>query len=105
MVNEKQIVDIEEKNIYAVLCYIGILIVVPLIVKKNDPYVNWHIRQGLVVLTIIVFSLIASAWMERTGNLMFLLIITVDLIAAVQALIGRRWKIPLLGDIANKFSM
>ena len=105
MGDDKQIVDVEEKNIYAVLCYIGILIVVPLLVKKDDPYVNWHIKQGIVVLAIIIGSLIASAWIERLGNLMFLLILIVDLIAAVQALMGRRWKIPLIGDIANKFNI
>jgi len=98
-------VGIEEKNVYAALCYVGVLVLVPLLVKKDDPLVNWHIRQGLVVLGGIVLSLLATAWVERLGSLLFLLFMTVDIIALVQALLGRSWKIPLVGEVASKFKI
>lgn len=105
MPDDKQILDIEEKNIFAALCYIGVLVLVPLLMKKDDPYVNWHIKQGLVVLAIIIVSLVASAWIERVGNLLFLVTMIVNIIALVQALMGRQWKIPLIGTLATKFKI
>lgn len=105
MPDDKKIIDVEEKNIFAALCYVGVLVFVPLLMKKEDPYVNWHIRQGFVVLVIIIISLIASAWVERVGNLLFLLIMVVDIIALVQALLGKMWKIPIIGEIATKFKV
>lgn len=105
MPDDKKLIDVEEKNIFAALCYVGVLVFVPILIKKDDPYVNWHIRQGLVVLAIIIVSLIASVWIERVGNLLFLVIMIIDIIALVQALLGRKWKIPLIGDVANKFKI
>lgn len=103
MAEEKQILDMEEKNIFAALCYVGVLVLVPMLVRKDDPFVNWHIRQGLVVLGVLIVSLLASAWIEVIGNVLFLTVMIVDIIALVQALMGKSWKIPLLGTLASKF--
>jgi fumarate reductase subunit D len=105
MPDTQQLFDVEEKNIYAALCYVGVLVFVPLILKKDDPYVNWHIRQGLVVLGVIILSLIASAWLEAVGNILFLVIMIVNIIALVQALLGKTWKIPFIGDVVDKFKI
>lgn len=102
---EKQLLDLEEKNVYAALCYVVFFVFVSLFMKKTDPFVNWHIRQGLVILGLIILSLIASAWQPRIGNMFFLLVMIVNIIALVQALIGRKWKIPLIGNLAEKFSI
>jgi len=37
--------------------------------------------------------------------LLFLVLLTVDVIALVQALLGRRWKIPVIGQIAEQFKI
>jgi uncharacterized membrane protein len=100
---QKPVLDIDEKNIFAALCYVGVLILVPWLVRKEDPFVNWHIRQGLLVLAVLILSLIASAWIAVVGNLVFLLVMLVDVIALVQALMGKSWKIPLLGNLASRF--
>jgi uncharacterized membrane protein len=105
MPDDKKVVDIEEKNILAALCYVGVLVFVPLLVRKNDPYVNWHIKQGLVVLVVIFVALFVSTWAERAGNLLFVIIMIVDIVALIQALLGRKWKIPLIGDVANRFKV
>jgi len=105
MVEEKPVVDIEENNLYAALCYVGVLVFVPILVKKNDKFVNFHIRQGLVILGVIIVSLIAAAWVEVVGNLLFLVIMLVDIFALVQALLGKTWRIPVIGDIADSFKL
>lgn len=103
MAEEKPVIDVEEKNIFAALCYVGVLVLVPLLLRKEDRFVNWHIRQGLVVLGMIILSLLATAWIAPVGNLLFLLVMIVDVIALVQALLGKSWKIPLLGRLASSF--
>ena len=100
---EQPVLDIDEKKMYAALCYVGVLVLVPLLIKKEDPYINWHIRQGLVVLGLTVVSLLMLAWVEALGSLLFVVVMTANVIALVQALLGKKWKIPVIGSWADRF--
>lgn len=102
---QKEIVDIDEKKLLAALSYVGVLVLVPLLVKKEDPFVRWHAKQGLVILAGLVVALLANGWMPAVGNTLFLILIILDIIALVQAMLGRKWKIPVVGDIAKKFKV
>lgn len=101
--NQKDVIDIDENKVMAALSYLGVLVFVPLLVKKEDPFVRWHVKQGLVILVGGVIALLAVAWVPVIGNLLFLLLMVVDIIALVQALLGRRWVIPVIGQLAEKF--
>jgi fumarate reductase subunit D len=98
-----EITDLEEDKLYAILSYVGVLVLIPLLTKKNNSFVQFHARQGLVILVGFIIALIAVQWVSLIGNLLFLSLLIVDVIALVQALLGRRWKIPIIGDIAQKF--
>lgn len=93
---------LDESVMYAVMAYLLVLVVVPLVMKKNDPFVNFHAKQGLLLFIGIVLALVAASWLPRFGNLLFLVLLLLDIIGLVQALLGRRWKIPLIGDLAQK---
>ena len=97
------VVDIDERRIMASLAYLGVLVLVPLIMRKNDPQINWHVKQGLVILAGLILALVASAWSPRVGNALFFLLLIVDIVALVQALVGRRWRIPVIGSLADRF--
>jgi fumarate reductase subunit D len=100
-----ELVDIDEARIMASLAYLGVLVFVPLIMHKDDPQVNWHVKQGLVILIGLVLALLAVPWNSAVGTLLFLILIIVDVVALVQALLGRRWRIPLIGQLAEKFEI
>ena len=103
--DQKEIIDIDEAKIMAALSYLGVLVFVPLLVlmRKEDPFVRWHVKQGLVLLAGIVIALLAAAWIPVVGNILFLLLLIVNIIALVQTLLGKRWVIPVIGQLAEKF--
>ncbi len=101
----KDLLDINDTTLYAIMSYLFVLVLVPLLVGKSDPFVNFHAKQGLVILVGTILSLILAAWLPRAGNMVFLVLLLVDVVGLVQALLGRRWKIPLIGDIAARFAI
>jgi len=101
----EDIADIEESWLYAMLSYISVLVLVPLLTRKDDPFVNYHIRQGLVVLAGTIISLLVTIWFPRFGGLLFLLFLVVSVVGIVTTLQGRQWKIPGVGHIAELFKI
>ena len=93
---------IDESRLYAALCYLAVLIFVPILTRKHDPFVNFHIRQGLLLLAWLIIALLAAQWSSAIGSLLFLLYVIADVTAIATTLQGRRWKAPLLGSLAEK---
>lgn len=84
--------------------YIPFLCVLPLALKQNSPYCQFHGKQSLVL---VVFFFIFSwlTWMSGflamiLGILQFVIVI----IAAMHALKGSKWKIPFVAQVAEKLN-
>lgn len=97
------VTGLDERRLMAALSYVGVLVLVPLLVRRDDPFVRWHAQQGLVLLGGLILAVVAAAWVAVVGNVLFLLLLMADVIALVQALLGRRWRIPGIGHLAEKF--
>ncbi len=53
--------DTNNNKIMAVLCYLGILWLVPMLTDaKNDPFVKYHINQGIIFTIFYIVAWIAS---------------------------------------------
>lgn len=102
---DNDITGIDDDRIYAVMSYLFLLVIVPLLLRRNDPFVYFHAKQGIVLSIGFVIAVIATVWSSALGSILFLLFLTIDVIALVQALLGRRWKIPVIGDIAQRFTL
>lgn len=94
---------VSENMLFAALSYVGVLVLIPLLLRRDDPYVSFHAKQGLVMLIGFAIALLAARWAPVVGNVLFLILLLVDVVALVQALLGRWWKIPLLGQVADMF--
>jgi len=44
----------------AILAYISLLVIVPMIVSKDDPFIKFHVKQGLVLLIFAMIPWILS---------------------------------------------
>jgi uncharacterized membrane protein len=101
----------EDNRLFAAMAYLWILVLVPLLVKKDEEFVKFHTKQGLVFLALTVALILVSwvvGWIPLLGFLVALVclfVIVVDLYAALQALQGKRWKVPLLGEWAEKINL
>ena len=100
--------EIQEGKIFAVIGYLGILCLVPLLFKKENKFALFHGKQGLVLflgeVTLGIISVIPFlGWF--VGFLGVLLFGILSLIGIIQALTGNYWKMPVVSDLADKFNL
>ena len=97
------------KNIgMAVVAYI--LFFVPLLTDaKNDPFVKFHVKQGLVLLITEVAISIVGTIIPFLGWLIILplgslLVLLLWIIGVVHAVNGTEKELPLVGSFAKRFT-
>ena len=99
---------IQDGKIFAVISYILFLSIVTLLLKKENKFALFHGKQGLVILILLVASSILGI-MPLIGPLIWILarivLGLVSLAGIVQALMGNYWRIPLIGDMADKIKI
>jgi uncharacterized membrane protein len=60
--------DVEKNKVMAILAYIGILVLVPILAAKDSPFAKYHANQGLVLaiggiglgIVMVILSIIVS---------------------------------------------
>ncbi len=97
-----------EGNVYAVLSYLWILCLIPLLLKKEDEFVRFHAKQGLM-LFIVEVGIGIIGIIPILGGIVVTLGILVcgflSLIGIVQVLMGNKWKMPVIGEWAEKITV
>ena len=102
---QKESQEVLEGKAYAILAYLWILCLVPLILKKDNKFALFHARQGLVLfIGELVMGLVGIipvlGWLVAFfGTILFGVM---SLVGIVQVLQGNFWKMPVAGDIAEK---
>src|SRR3954471_14186681 len=81
----------------AILCYLGILVIIPLLTEaKNDPFVKFHIKQGLVLLVIWVLGSVFF-WVPIFGWLLWLAVVILTIMGIMSASHGKEKELPFIG--------
>ena len=97
--------EINEGKIFAVVGYLWIFCVIPLILKKENKFVLDHSRQGLVIFVgvvgVVIFSILFE-WILRPGLFLFGIL---SLWGIISALAGKDLRIPLIRDYADKITL
>ena len=92
------------KNVgMAALCYFGILVLIPFLTDaKNDPFVKFHIKQGLVLLiSYIIVSFII--WIPLVGWILGIIMFILFIMGLINALGGKETPLPVIGKFAENF--
>ncbi len=97
-----------EEKIYSVFAYFGVLCLVSLLVKRDNEYVMFHVRQGLVLFIIeTIFGILQVV--PLLGYFAFVLVLLIcgllSLIGMVQAIMGNKWNMPVIGEWAKKITI
>jgi len=105
--NDSMTEEGESKNAIALFSYLGILLVIPLLVDKDNPFVKFHVKQGLVLLIAAVIIPFV-AWIPILGWIFGLIAAPVLLVFAIIGIInvlgGKKKELPLIGQYGSKFN-
>lgn len=97
--------DVIDGKMYAVLAYLSILCIIPLILKKKNPFVLAHGKQGLVLFVAQVGVLILSIVCSYIfAPLMFILMIF-SFWGMIAVLRGDMVDLPIVAGIAQKIDL
>ena len=98
------------RGIMLVLSYLWLLALIPFVVEKNDPEVQWHAKHGLVLtvaefLLGIVIGIITHVIPFIGCGLIFVwpLIFILHIVMIIKANNGQRLLIPGISEYANRF--
>ena len=96
--------DITSNKYIAALSYFGIFCLVPLLLKHESAFAQFHAKQGLVLA--IAFAVGSFVfWIPLIGWAAFLILVITDLLGLVAVLRGRAWRIPVVQDIVEKMAL
>jgi len=97
-----------------VLSYLGILALIPLLTKKDDPDVQWHAKNGLALFIVEIILWIAlhiigshlplgiGCGVGMISCVLWLAFLVVWVLCIVKAVQGQRFRIPIITDLAEK---
>jgi len=108
----------DNRTLYVILSYLGLLALIPLLVEKGDRDIQWHAKHGLVLtvaeflvfVVLGVFGMVLSFVTAGLGCLITVLypflalgIIILHVVCIAKGLKGERFLIPGLSDFADRF--
>ncbi len=104
-----QVHKVEHVKAMSILAYLGILIVIPFIMAKDNQTVKFHIKQGAVlfVVELIVWALgwTTIGWeLWPILQLINLAVAILAIIGIINAVKGRQQELPLVGSFAHYFT-
>lgn len=95
----------QDSNLMAALSYVWILSVVMLVIKKDDEFVKFHAKQGAVLFAASIVSWILAFILYILGPILGVVILIGCIIGFIKALSGEKYKLPLVGDLAEKINL
>ena len=92
--------DVEKNKVMAILAYIGILVLIPILAAKDSKFAKFHANQGLVLfLLAIVVSALAKlnviGWLFGIVDVVVVILAVVGIVYAAQ---GKAKELPVIGN-------
>ena len=96
---------ITDGKIYALLSYLSILCIIPLILRKNNPFVLMHGKQGLVLFVSEIAVWILSIVIPFILAPMMFILMALSFWGLIATLKGEFVRLPLAAVWADKISL
>jgi uncharacterized membrane protein len=100
------------RTLMIVLSYLWILFLVPLLVDKDDPEVQWHAKNGLVLTVAEIMLFVFLNIIVATGigcifaifiPFLFVGFTVIRIVCIVKGINGERFVVPGISKYADKF--
>ncbi len=108
--NQPAQAPVDNTTLMAVLAYIGPLVIIPFLMAKDNTFVKFHIKQGLVVFVIeaAVYVLGMVMYLGAIWALMSLInlaTLVLSIIGIVNVVQKKEAELPLVGQFAKHFNI
>ena len=97
--------DILEGKIYAILAYLSILCIIPLILKKNNSFVLAHGKQGLILFITETAVWILSIVVPCILAPLTFILLALSFWGLIAVLKGEFVRLPIVASWADKISL
>ena len=100
--------DIEDNKVLAIIGYLGILFLVPLLLKKDSKFAQFHGKQGLVlfiswvIVSVLGFVPLLGGLVAFVGNVAVLVLMIVGIVNAAQ---GEMKELPWIGQYVKGLNL
>jgi uncharacterized membrane protein len=96
-----------DDTVLLVLCYVGLLALVPYFVGRGQPIVRWHARQGLALglLGVGCAALAVVPYLGFVGHLGLAGVLVLSIVGVVKALDRAEWRMPVAADVADRLDL
>lgn len=98
--------SIQDVALSAAISYIPFVSLALINFKKDNEFMHYHARQGLILTIFCVLNAILNNIMPFIGfifMLMNLVLLTLIIIGIFSALMGKKIEFPLISDLAERF--
>lgn len=101
--------QMNNSQIMGILAYLGPLVIVSYLMGKDDPFVKFHIKQGLVLFAIEVVVWVLSGmfffgfW--QLLQLINLATLILSIMGIVHVVRHEQKEVPIVGGLANNFNI
>ena len=100
--------DSDQSLFMGILAYLGVLVIIPLLTSKENPFIKFHIKQGLVLVIceIILWVAMKMFWplMPLIGIIQLILFI-LSIIGIVNVVQKQEKELPLVGSFAKNIKI
>jgi len=105
--NQPAPAPVDNTTLMGILAYLGPLVLIPYLTAKNDPFVKFHIKQGLVLVAIEIVLMILSSMIWGIPGLFQLLnlgLIILSILGIVNVTQKKETELPLVGQFSKYFN-
>ena len=100
--------DIEYNKVVAAIGYLGILCLIPLLLKPKSKFAKFHGKQGLIlvigwVINFFIALIPFIGWL--LGFIGMVALIILSILGILKSLAGEYWEMPYLSEYADKIKI
>ncbi len=95
---------IKKGRALAWLSYFGLLLIIPAVIQRNNPYTVYHVKQGmglLIVNVIVAFLCLFIVKSPIVCQSISFVILVINVIGILNAISGKAKPLPLIGFIGE----
>ncbi|HTL47477.1 MAG TPA: hypothetical protein VL688_05380 [Verrucomicrobiae bacterium] len=99
--------EIQDAKFFAAVGYLSILCFVPLVLKKNNEFAQFHGKQALVLFILEIAASIlrvVPVLGDLVSTVAFVVFGILSLIGITKVLMGEKWEMPVVYEISSRIS-